>query len=105
MKVQDVMVKDVKVYSPTTNLAAVAETLWKEGCRPMPAPACAKEAPIKTLSLKERIRRRAHELYIRRGRQSGSELDDWLQAEQEIRRAEQEACDQFTVRFALSLLH
>ena len=29
-------------------------------------------------------RRRAHELYVARGNESGSELDDWLQAEEEI---------------------
>jgi hypothetical protein len=28
-----------------------------------------------------------------RGNQSGSEIDDWLQAEEEIRRAEEEAID------------
>ncbi|HLK19550.1 MAG TPA: CBS domain-containing protein [Bryobacteraceae bacterium] len=36
MKVRDVMVKDVKVCSPLTNLAAVAEILWKEGCGTLP---------------------------------------------------------------------
>lgn len=36
MKVQDVMVKDVKFCSPTTNLAAVAEILWNEGCGTLP---------------------------------------------------------------------
>ena len=34
--------------------------------------------------LEERIRQRAHEIYLQRGGQDGSELDDWLQAEQEI---------------------
>lgn len=42
----------------------------------MPATARAKERPIETLSLEERIRRRAYELYVQRGNQSGSELDD-----------------------------
>jgi Protein of unknown function (DUF2934) len=42
----------------------------------------------------ERIRRRAHELYVQRGRQSGSELDDWLRAEEEILRAEDAAIDE-----------
>jgi len=50
----------------------------------MPAPARAKETPIEMLPLEERIRRRAYELYVDRGNQSGSELDDWLQAEEEI---------------------
>jgi hypothetical protein len=60
----------------------------------MPAAARAKEAPIEALPLEERIRRRAYELYIQRGTQSGSEIDDWLQAEEEIRRAEEEAIDE-----------
>jgi hypothetical protein len=37
------------------------------------------------------IRRRALELYVKRGGQSGSGLDDWLQAEEEILRAEGDA--------------
>lgn len=63
----------------------------------MPASAPAKkpatESKIETLPLEERIRRRAYELYVLRGNQSGSELDDWLQAEEEIRRAKEEAID------------
>ena len=55
----------------------------------MPEPARAKELPVETLPLEERIRRRAYELYVQRGNQSGSELDDWLQAEEEIRSAEE----------------
>jgi Protein of unknown function (DUF2934) len=42
------------------------------------------------LPLEERIRLRAHELYIDRGNESGSELDDWLQAEDEIAEEQQE---------------
>jgi hypothetical protein len=52
-----------------------------------------KEASNEAPPLEERIRRRAHELYVLRGNQSGSEFDDWLQAEEEIRRAEEEAID------------
>ena len=57
----------------------------------MRAPALAKKPPIETLPLEERIRQRAHELYVERGNQSGSELDDWLQAEEEILRAHNDA--------------
>jgi Protein of unknown function (DUF2934) len=32
----------------------------------------------------EEIRRRAYEIYLERGEQSGTELDDWLQAEREL---------------------
>ena len=59
----------------------------------MPEPARAKVPPIETLSLEERIRRRAYELHILRGNESGSELDAWLQAEEEIRSA-MEALDE-----------
>ena len=37
------------------------------------------DAPVE-----ERIRRRAHEIWLQRGGQDGSDFDDWLQAEQEI---------------------
>jgi hypothetical protein len=57
----------------------------------MPAPAPAKETPTETLPLEERIRRRAYELYLQRGNEPSSELDDWLQAEEEIRRAGEDA--------------
>jgi len=61
----------------------------------MPAPARAKkEASIDAQPLEERIRRRAYELYVQRGNQAGSELNDWLQAEEEIRRAQEPAIDE-----------
>ncbi|HUI54064.1 MAG TPA: DUF2934 domain-containing protein [Bryobacteraceae bacterium] len=40
------------------------------------------------LSLEERIRLRAYQLYVERGNESGSETDDWLQAEDEVEAAE-----------------
>ena len=40
--------------------------------------------------LEERIRMRAYQLYVERGNESGSELDDWLQAEEEIAAALEE---------------
>ncbi|HWC96167.1 MAG TPA: DUF2934 domain-containing protein [Candidatus Sulfopaludibacter sp.] len=36
------------------------------------------------VSLEERIRVRAHEIYLQRAGQEGSEIDDWLRAEMEI---------------------
>ena len=57
----------------------------------MPAAARAKETPIEALPLEERIRRRAYELYVDRGNQSGSEINDWLQAEEEILQGQEEA--------------
>ena len=35
-------------------------------------------------ALEEKIRLRAYEIYLERGEQSGSELDDWFQAEREL---------------------
>ena len=64
------------------------------GGGPMPAHAPAKEIPIEALPLEARIQRRAYELYVQRGNQSGSEMDDWLQAEEEIRRAQEEAIEE-----------
>jgi chromosome condensin MukBEF ATPase and DNA-binding subunit MukB len=55
-----------------------------------------KDAPTKrdvekqSLPLQEQIRRRAHEIYVQRGGQDGSELDDWLKAEGELRQADDE---------------
>jgi len=44
----------------------------------------AKQAGDECQLLEERIRMRAYERYLERGCQPGFELDDWLQAEQEI---------------------
>jgi hypothetical protein len=37
-------------------------------------------------ALEHQIRQRAHELYQERGGKEGHELDDWLRAEEEIKR-------------------
>lgn len=50
----------------------------------MAAAAGATERALDILPLEEQIRRRAYEIYILRGNESGAELDDWLQAEREI---------------------
>ena len=61
----------------------------------MPAPGRAREPKIETLSLEERVRRRAEVLYRLRGDRPGSAIDDWLQAEEQIRREiEEEAIDE-----------
>ncbi len=43
-----------------------------------------------SLTIEEQIKARAYELYVQRGNESGSELDDWLQAEDEVLRAQEE---------------
>jgi hypothetical protein len=40
--------------------------------------------PANNHSLEEQIRHRAHELYLQRGGNHGSDLEDWLQAEDEL---------------------
>ena len=35
-------------------------------------------------SLRETVQKRAYELFLKRGKQPGHELEDWLQAEREI---------------------
>jgi hypothetical protein len=42
--------------------------------------------PIATRDLHEAIRHRAEEIYIRNGRIPGRDLENWAQAEQEVRR-------------------
>ena len=50
----------------------------------MATTAYAREPIAETLSLEHRVRQRAYELYLLRGSEPSSELDDWLLAEQEI---------------------
>ena len=59
----------------------------------MPHPTLVEAAAGATedLPLEERVQMRAYELYVLRGNESGSELDDWLQAEDEVRDAEEQA--------------
>ena len=46
------------------------------------------------LRREERIQQRADELYLLRDNKPGSEVDDWLQAEEEVRNAEDQAVDE-----------
>jgi hypothetical protein len=59
----------------------------------MPHPTLVEAATGRTseLPLEERVKMRAYELYVLRGNESGSEMDDWLQAEEEIRDAQEQA--------------
>ena len=43
-----------------------------------------------SIPLEEQIRRRAHQIYLQRGGQHGSALDDWFRAEKELRQAEED---------------
>jgi len=52
--------------------------------RPQTQTAAVAKSAEAALPLEARIRQRAHEIYLERGGADGSEMDDWLQAEQEI---------------------
>ena len=47
-------------------------------------PVALREKKAVDLPLEERIRRRAYELYLQRGGVGASDVDDWLQAEEEL---------------------
>ncbi len=56
--------------------------------------AFATKSARETLPLEEQIRLRAYELYVQGGNESGSELDDWLQAESEILMAREQEVEE-----------
>jgi hypothetical protein len=60
----------------------------KRRLRPADQPAFAPipAAPTNDLVAEEQIRERAHQIFLARGGGPGNELDDWLRAEQEIKR-------------------
>ncbi|MHB8874054.1 MAG: DUF2934 domain-containing protein [Myxococcaceae bacterium] len=43
------------------------------------------QAPAMDATMRERIARRAYEIYLGRGGTNGDETQDWLQAERELR--------------------
>jgi hypothetical protein len=43
------------------------------------------EASVGNSTRDEEIRRRAYEIYLERGEQPGREIDDWLEAERELK--------------------
>jgi len=43
------------------------------------------EASVRNAARDEEIRSRAYEIYLERGEQPGRDLDDWLQAERELK--------------------
>lgn len=50
----------------------------------MPATMHAQNPFARDVAVQERVRQRAYELYVKRGNEAGSEVDDWLKAEDEI---------------------
>jgi len=68
--------------------------MYSAGLTSMSTDTFARERQHDNPVLQEKIRHRAYELYVQRGSQSGSELDDWLRAEAEILRAADAAIDE-----------
>jgi hypothetical protein len=61
----------------------------------MPAQTATEPWPIESLSCEERVRRRAEVLYRLRGGRPGSAMEDWLLAQEQIRREiEEQAVDE-----------
>jgi hypothetical protein len=56
---------------------------------PVPKEEQIRQQILESLPLEEQLSRRAHEIYLERGGQDGSDLDEWLQAEAEILAAQE----------------
>jgi Protein of unknown function (DUF2934) len=66
----------------------------KKGTKNVPSDGAAEEhasAPYEPAV--EEIRARAYEVYLQRGRRDGFDLEDWLQAEKELKRSRNSATD------------
>jgi hypothetical protein len=66
---------------PTKRMYGVSMKVTKRTAKPKGAKVNSDESVI---DLEERTRRRAYELYERRGCENGHETEDWLQAEAEL---------------------
>lgn len=49
-----------------------------------PATASAAKSVVKASPTRDEIARRAHEIYVARGKGPGREVEDWVQAEREL---------------------
>ena len=66
-----------------TNMASTAKISSSSDSRQTAADA-EQQDPLLHSTREQEIRRRAYEIYLERGAQSGHELEDWLQAEGEF---------------------
>ena len=66
------------------NLATKVTTETEQPGRPELVEGPESQRPERPKELKDQIRFRAYEIYQQRGMIDGAELDDWLQAEEEI---------------------
>jgi hypothetical protein len=66
------------------NLATEVTTETERPGRPTLVEDPESQRPERPKELKDQIRFRAYEIYQQRGMVDGAELDDWLQAEEEV---------------------
>jgi hypothetical protein len=71
----------LKAFAPKSN---AAEPSPAGRAAPAPAPAPAAPAPVPKGIPSEKIAARAYEIWCERGRPTGSDLENWLQAEREL---------------------
>jgi len=77
-----------KAKTPRTTAPATTTTSAPVITMPEPKPTIVERKSFpgtQVADLESQIRERAYELYVERGRTPGSENDDWLRAEQEVR--------------------
>ena len=71
------------ILKKETNMASKAETSGSTDHR-QPETEVAERERFSQSTSEQEIRQRAYEIYLKRGGQPGSELEDWLQAEREL---------------------
>jgi hypothetical protein len=74
-----------------SGLQAASKTPKKEIRTMKKVPHTKLAASDETPNIEDEIRRRAYELFEARGGEDGQDLDDWLRAEEEIRRSKTNA--------------
>ncbi len=74
------MARGTSPKSQKKDLAPRRQPKPTRGAKPSPMAESSNGAPTD-----EEIRRRAYEIYLRRGPGHGADLDDWLAAERELR--------------------
>ena len=76
----EVAAAEVKMAPEPRKMEVVKSEPRKNGAAPNPVP-----INLVPINLEDEIRRRAYELYQQRGTAAGSETEDWLTAEREVR--------------------
>lgn len=76
-------------YPKTASLATPVKTAARTEARPAAAPArenASKRNNASEQQIQSRIRERAYQLFVKRGRAHGFDRQDWLEAERQVRK-------------------